>query len=103
MSTVAQSSPTAAALAGDDRVGRLKRVLPNALTVLRVLLAGAFFVILSVWHDADTGEGRRTPASGALLVSAVIFVVAAMTDVLDGWLSRKWKVTSIFGRVMDPF
>src|SRR5262249_49235343 len=30
-------------------------------------------------------------------------IVAAATDVLDGYLARRWNVTSLFGRVMDPF
>lgn len=106
--TMAAHSPTATSpLAAGARADRFKRVLPNALTVLRVVLAGAFFVLLTVWHGSETLNGGRRPAgSGAeltLLSAAIIFVVAALTDALDGWLSRKWSVTSVFGRVMDPF
>ncbi len=106
MSTMAQSTPAPTAIDRGARADRLKRILPNALTVLRVVLAGAFFVLLSVWPGVGAGEGRRPAGSGAeitLLISAIVFVVAAVTDALDGWLSRKWNVTSVFGRVMDPF
>ena len=106
MSTMAQSTPAPAAIDRGARADRLKRILPNALTVLRVFLAAAFFVLLSVWPGVGAGEGRRPAGSGAelvLLISAIVFVIAAVTDALDGWLSRKWNVTSVFGRVMDPF
>jgi CDP-diacylglycerol--glycerol-3-phosphate 3-phosphatidyltransferase len=33
----------------------------------------------------------------------VVFVTATLTDILDGYLARKWKVESAFGRVVDPF
>lgn len=38
-----------------------------------------------------------------LLIAAACFVVAAATDAADGFLARRWKVVSVFGRVMDPF
>jgi len=106
MTSVAHHPSTPAALSRAAPAGRLKRVLPNALTLLRVLLAVAFFVLLSLWQGVGTTEGRRPAGSGAelsLLVSAIVFVVAALTDALDGYLSRRWNVTSVFGRVMDPF
>ena len=69
-----------------------KANLPNQLTVLRLVLSAAFFVLLSV-----------TVARWALGVGIVLFVVAALTDALDGYLARKWKVESTFGRIVDPF
>ena len=33
----------------------------------------------------------------------VVFTVAAITDFADGYLARRWRVVSVFGRVMDPF
>lgn len=106
MSSVAPSTQPRGAFAPAARADGFRRVLPNALTIFRVVLAGAFFVLLSRWSGVGVSEGRRPPSSGAevtLLVSAVLFVVAALTDALDGWLSRRWNVTSVFGRVMDPF
>ena len=35
--------------------------------------------------------------------SFVVFLVAALTDILDGYLARTWKAESAFGRVVDPF
>lgn len=46
------------------------------------------------------GTGGAQPA---LLAAAWLFVAAAITDAADGYLARKWRVVSVFGRVMDPF
>jgi CDP-diacylglycerol--glycerol-3-phosphate 3-phosphatidyltransferase len=64
--------------------------LPNALTVLR-LAAIPVFVLLLVQAD----EGRSWPA-------AILFGAAAITDQIDGWLARRWRVESAFGKVADP-
>ena len=74
----------------------LKRRIPNAITMLRILIAGAFFAVLG---------GYRFPNQGILLgnVAIALFVIAAMTDFVDGYLARKWNVVSMFGRLMDPF
>ncbi|MHC4590858.1 MAG: CDP-alcohol phosphatidyltransferase family protein, partial [Planctomycetota bacterium] len=36
-------------------------------------------------------------------IAVWLFILAAITDSLDGYLARKWDVTSTFGRIMDPF
>lgn len=74
------------------------RQLPNQLTVLRLLLAGVFFVVLNLYRYRDTND-----RSWVLLFCFCLFLVAVMTDVLDGYLARRWKVESTFGRIMDPF
>jgi CDP-diacylglycerol--glycerol-3-phosphate 3-phosphatidyltransferase len=74
----------------------MKRRIPNAITMLRILIAGTFFAVLG---------GYRFPEQGILWgnVAIVLFVIAAMTDFVDGYLARKWNVVSMFGRLMDPF
>jgi CDP-diacylglycerol--glycerol-3-phosphate 3-phosphatidyltransferase len=64
--------------------------LPNALTVARLILIPVFVVLIL---DAD--GGHSWPA-------AIVFGVAAVTDQLDGWLARRWRVESEFGKVADP-
>ena len=86
----------------------LRRNLPNALTVLRLVLAAAFFVVLTPWTVGDRLLREAEPHTFAapnwtLLGAAVLFVLAAATDALDGYLARRWRVTSPFGRIMDPF
>src|SRR5688572_6876122 len=73
------------------------RHVPNIITSVRLVLAGAFFVILSFYQY----EGRGSPY---LMTSAfIVYVLAVVSDFLDGYLARKWQVASAFGRVVDPF
>lgn len=74
----------------------VKKRLPNIITILRIFLAAAFFGALS---------GFRYPEHGMLWgnIAIVLFVIAATTDFIDGYLARKWDAESMFGRIMDPF
>ena len=63
--------------------------LPNALTVLRLVLIPVFVVVLL----RDDGTSWS---------AGVIFLVAGITDQLDGFLARRWRVESRFGRLADP-
>jgi len=74
----------------------IRRNLPNALTVLRLVLAAGFFAALNAYRYPDENTMWAFVAIG-------LFIAAAITDVLDGHLARKWKVESVFGRIMDPF
>ncbi len=73
------------------------RQLPNQLTMLRLLLAAVFFVLLNCYR-----YGAASPL-WLLPVAIVVFILAAVTDSLDGYLARRWHVESKFGRIMDPF
>lgn len=73
-----------------------RALVPNWLTGMRLALAAAFLAALSVYRYPDLN-------AWALPVGLVLFIVAAATDVLDGYLARRWGATSVFGRVMDPF
>ena len=64
--------------------------LPNALTVVRLLLIPVFVVLIVA---AD--EGYSWPA-------ALVFSAAGITDQIDGWLARRWSVESSFGKIADP-
>lgn len=76
----------------------LKKQIPNALTVLRLALSLVFFVMLAL----ISFENHVRPTL-FLNLATLIYVVAAGTDWLDGYLARKWQATSVFGRVVDPF
>lgn len=83
---------------------RTQAMIPNALTVLRVLLAAAFFALLAIGLPFQLpGPTPMTGARALLLTAAALFIAAALTDAADGHLARKWNVVSKFGRVMDPF
>lgn len=86
--------------------------IPNMLTMGRVGLAIVFVGLLSyvsaptMSADAALGERIGQLSSGSttlLIIAASIFIIAALTDALDGHLARKWKAESKFGRIMDPF
>jgi CDP-diacylglycerol--glycerol-3-phosphate 3-phosphatidyltransferase len=64
--------------------------LPNALTVGRLLLIPVFVVLML---KAD--GGHSWPAG-------IVFGVAGVTDQIDGYLARRWRVESEFGRIFDP-
>jgi CDP-diacylglycerol---glycerol-3-phosphate 3-phosphatidyltransferase len=71
------------------------RQVPNLITILRLILTVAFFFILNT-NDVKNFERQ-------MWVGFVVFLVATLTDILDGYLARRWKVESAFGRVVDPF
>ncbi len=60
---------------------------PNKLTILRVLLVPVFIWAL---------------LSGMLLLALAIFIIASLTDQLDGHLARKYNQVTTFGKLMDP-
>lgn len=72
-----------------------KRRIPNLITLARLGLTVVFFCLLNV-HQSST-------FAATMWTAFVVFVVAALTDILDGYLARSWHVESAFGRVVDPF
>jgi CDP-diacylglycerol--glycerol-3-phosphate 3-phosphatidyltransferase len=64
--------------------------VPNVLTVLRILLVPVLVAAL-------LGETRDGDA-----LAAAVFVVASLTDLLDGYLARSRNAITTFGKLMDP-
>ena len=77
------------------------RHVPNALTASRLLLAGVFFAMLAYYQNQGTLEGHGDVIW--LNIALLIYLIALVTDFLDGFLARRWKVEGAFGRVVDPF
>jgi CDP-diacylglycerol--glycerol-3-phosphate 3-phosphatidyltransferase/cardiolipin synthase len=69
--------------------------LPNLLTWVRILLIPVF-VGLFYLPEASLGPQAKNVAAAA------VFLVAAITDWLDGWLARSLNQTSAFGAFLDP-
>lgn len=66
--------------------------LPNKLTVMRVVLIPFFvFFLLAPYFD---GYGNY--------IAVAIFIVASLTDLLDGKIARKYNLVTNFGKFMDP-
>ncbi len=70
--------------------------LPNQITVARLILAVLFFILISRFNVRD-------PNPRILDVCLIIFVVACLTDWLDGYLARRTNQVTALGRVLDPF
>jgi CDP-diacylglycerol--glycerol-3-phosphate 3-phosphatidyltransferase len=70
--------------------------LPNKLTLFRVILIVPFVILLL--------GGHAIPAISdyADYISLVIFIVASLTDLLDGKIARKYNLVTNFGKFMDP-
>lgn len=66
--------------------------VPNMLTILRVLLV-PIFVVFTVYSII--------PEPYKYLISAIIFALTALTDMLDGKIARKYNLITNFGKFMD--
>lgn len=71
--------------------------VPNQITLARLLLTGVFFVLLSL-YSAQHGARDAWKLEWAFWV----FLLAALSDVVDGWLARLLRQVTAFGRVVDP-
>ena len=69
----------------------MRKYIPNTLTILRILLVPLFLYALFILP-----EGMKAP------YSLIFFVLASLTDYIDGTLARAWNVVSDFGKIMDP-
>jgi CDP-diacylglycerol--glycerol-3-phosphate 3-phosphatidyltransferase len=93
MSQDAHAQSTGAKLAGENRLSGWKREflnLPNMLTMLRMVMIPIFVVLI---HKA-------TPLSS--LLAGSVFALAALTDVVDGFLARRWNMITVTGKLLDP-
>lgn len=78
-------------------------VLPNCLIVVRLVLAGVLIGFLTFWRYPSLSSPDFALPTAEMFACAAVFILAAVTDAVDGFLARRWRVTSKFGRVMDPF
>ena len=65
----------------------IKAIIPNSISLARIFLS--IFFVICVFHNL-------------ICVSFVIFIIAAISDFLDGYLARRWKVESYIGSMLDP-
>lgn len=69
--------------------------LPNLITLARLVITVVCFLVLASIGNSPAPE----PAWWAF----GLFVLAAITDFLDGWLARRWHQVTLLGRIADPF
>ncbi|MBI5286827.1 MAG: CDP-diacylglycerol--glycerol-3-phosphate 3-phosphatidyltransferase, partial [Deltaproteobacteria bacterium] len=65
--------------------------LPNILSLLRIAVAPLLILILI-----------SPPTKGMSILAALIFILASLTDWLDGYLARRMMVTTTLGKFLDP-
>lgn len=76
--------------------------LPNKLTFFRIILIPVFIIILAIPFNWGSVTIAGTTITVARLVATIIFVVASLTDVLDGKIARKNHLITNFGKFADP-
>ena len=67
--------------------------LPNKLTMARVIMI-PFFVFFLLWQNGENHTFR--------MIALALFIIASLTDLLDGKIARKYNLVTNFGKFMDP-
>lgn len=81
--------------------------IPNKITIIRIILSFVIILFLLFPFDMVNISFPKFLINGTvildikLLISAVLFVIASVTDFVDGYLARKYNAVSDFGKVMD--
>ena len=68
----------------------MRITLPTILTLFRIALLPVMIIVF------------YAPFKGANIAASAVFVAAALTDWLDGWIARRYGLTSAFGAFLDP-
>ncbi len=71
--------------------------LPNKITVARILMIFIFLVVCNVDNYLPSGLSKTWRLTGLIFA-----IMAGMTDILDGYIARKYNMVTDFGRLMDP-
>src|SRR5574344_1148717 len=85
----------------------MKMNLPNKLTIVRIILSIIILCLLGLpWQNFNVNFptylfGGKVLIKLNYLISAGLFIIAALTDSLDGYLARKNNMVTDFGKVMD--
>lgn len=84
----------------------MKLNLPNKITIARILLSIIMIIILLIpWSELGIDVLKFTvnnePLSLIQIIAGVIFIVASLTDFVDGYLARSRNLVTDFGKVAD--
>lgn len=73
--------------------------LPNQITIGRILLIPVF-VILAIYYGKTAAAGH--PDENLRIATIAVFLTAALSDGVDGWLARRYHLKSRLGALLDP-
>jgi CDP-diacylglycerol---glycerol-3-phosphate 3-phosphatidyltransferase len=76
--------------------------VPNALTFLRALLVPVILWLLAIDSEVGPFADRDGSGDAARWWAFGIFVFAALTDSIDGWVARRWHGVTRWGQLADP-
>lgn len=89
-----------------------KKHIPNILLILRIVFSIAIFILFilictnndtKIVYDISPKRYNEIWVHGwLLLIIGILFTIASVTDWLDGYLARKYKWVSDFGKLWDP-
>ncbi|MCX5894724.1 MAG: CDP-diacylglycerol--glycerol-3-phosphate 3-phosphatidyltransferase [Proteobacteria bacterium] len=65
--------------------------IPNLLTLFRIVVIPCFFVLFLYF-----------PTKSFSLLASILFAMASLTDFLDGYIARRWKLETSLGKFLDP-
>ena len=84
----------------------MKMTIPNKLTILRMIFVIPFLATLALAITTNTTSDydyqKWNQKTILFVTSGVIFVVAMLTDFIDGFLARKNNEITLFGKIFDP-
>ena len=78
----------------------MKKKIPNILVMVRIAMIPVFLWLFEQPTYTQIGNVQYTHEFG--MVAVLVFLFAAFTDFLDGFLARRWDAVSNFGKLMDP-
>lgn len=83
-----------------------KEYIPNYLTIVRILIVPIIIPILLINFGpivySFSFQNTNIEIKLNLLIGAILFIIASITDAIDGYLARKYKWISNFGKFWDP-
>ena len=76
--------------------------LPNKLTIFRMILIVPFVLLLLRGNGGWFGQLSEETGKLVDYIALAIFVIASLTDLIDGKIARKYNLVTNFGKFMDP-
>ena len=77
-----------------DRISAVSAInVPNFLTTIRIIVVPILAWLL--FREEAASDSNR-------LIAGVLFIIAALTDIADGTIARRWNLITNFGKIFDP-